>query len=91
MNEFRALRGGGMVTVHASGHGQVLSIEFDAVLTEKADMDMVKDLLPAAINDALTKSAEMKAEMMQGVAGDLPIPGDIGDMMKQFMGGGGES
>lgn len=83
--------GGGMVTVHATGHGQVLSIEFDSVLTEKADMEMVKDLLPAAINDALTKSAELKAEMMQGVAGDFPIPGDIGDMMKQFMGGGGDS
>ena len=48
--------GGGMVTVHATGHGQVLSIEFDSVLTEKADMEMVKDLLPAAINDALSKS-----------------------------------
>ena len=82
--------GGGMVTVHASGHGQVLSIDIDPVLAEKADMEMVKDLLPAAINDALKKSAELKAEMMQSVTGDLPIPGDIGNMMKQFMGGGGE-
>jgi DNA-binding YbaB/EbfC family protein len=82
--------GGGMVTVHASGHGQILSVEFDSVLTEKADMEMVKDLLPAAVNDALTKSAELKAEMMQSVTGDIPIPGNIGDMMKQFMGGGGE-
>jgi len=80
--------GGGMVTVHASGQGQVLSIEFDSVLTEKADMEMVKDLLPAAVNDALAKSADLKAEMMQEATGDLPIPGDIGDMMKQFLGGG---
>lgn len=80
--------GAGMVTVHASGQGQVLSIEFDSVMIEKADMEMVKDLLPAAVNEALAKSAELKAEMMQEATGDLPIPGDLGDMMKQFLGGG---
>ena len=80
--------GGGMVTVHASGHGQVLSIEIDSVLTEKADMDMVKDLLPAAINAAIEKVNALRAEEMKAVTEDLPLPENMEDMMKKFLGGG---
>ncbi len=80
--------GGGMVTVHANGAGQILSVDLDPQLIEKADMEMVKDLIPAAVNDALAKSAELKAAMMQEATGDLPIPAGMNDMLKKMMGGG---
>ena len=68
--------GGGMVKVHANGGGQILSVEIDAVLEEKNDFEMVKDLLPAAINDALEKQQQLRMEAMQSVTEDLPLPGN---------------
>lgn len=79
--------GGEMVVVTASGTGQVIGIKIDPVLAEKNDLEMVTDLLPAAINDALAKAKQLHMEAMQSVTGDLPIPGDMGNMLKQFMGG----
>ena len=69
------------------GVGQVTGVVVDSVLAEKNDLEMVLDLLPAAINDATTKTKQLHAEVMQSVTGDLPIPGDMGNMLKQIMGG----
>jgi len=80
--------GGGMVTVHASGDGQITGVEFDSVLSDSKDMEMAQDLLPAAINAALSKANELKVEMMKGVTEDLPIPDNMEEMMKNFLGGG---
>jgi len=80
--------GGGMVSVHASGDGKIISVEFDSVLCESKDMEMAQDLLPAAINAALQKANELKVEMMKGVTEDLPIPDNMEEMMKNFLGGG---
>ena len=76
-----------MVTVTANGAGQVVEIKIDPVLAEKNDLEMVTDLLPAAINDALAKSKVLHMEAMQSVTGDLPIPGNMENMFKQIMGG----
>jgi DNA-binding YbaB/EbfC family protein len=81
------ISGGGMVKVHANGGGQILSVEIDPVLEEKNDIEMIKDLLPAAINDALEKQQQLRMEAMQSVTEDLPIPDNIEDMLKQLMGG----
>ena len=79
--------GGGMLKVHANGAGQILSVEIDPVLEEKNDLEMIKDLLPAAINDALEKQQQLRVEAMQSVTEDLPMPGNMEDMLKQIMGG----
>ena len=79
--------GGGMVKVHANGGGQVLRVEIDPALEEKNDLEMIKDLLPAAINDALEKQQQLRMEAMQSVTEDLPLPGNMEDMFKQIMGG----
>jgi DNA-binding YbaB/EbfC family protein len=81
--------GGGMVSVHASGDGKIISVEFDSVLSESKDMEMAQDLLPAAINAALEKANELKMEMMKGVTEDLPLPDNMEEMMKKILGGGG--
>ena len=60
--------GGGMVTVHANGVGAITRIEIDPVLAEKNDLEMVTDLLPAAINDAIAKSKQLHMEAMQGLS-----------------------
>ncbi len=80
--------GGGMVSVHASGDGKIISVEFDSVLTESKDMEMAQDLLPAAVNAAIDKANELKVEMMKGVTEDLPIPENMEAMMKNILGGG---
>lgn len=83
-----ATSGGGMVTVHAIGTGEISSIEFDAVLQESQDLEMAKDLLPAAINAAIEKVNELRAEEMKSMTDDLPLPDNMEEMMKKFLGGG---
>ncbi len=78
--------GGGMVTVHADGLGTVLSIAVDDVLKEKNDIEMVQDLLPAAINDAMTKAKALHVEMMQEFTGGMQMPAGFDDMLKQMTG-----
>jgi DNA-binding YbaB/EbfC family protein len=80
--------GGGMVTVHASGTGEILSVEFDDVLMGSQDLEMAKDLLPAAINSAIEKANELRAQEMQPVTEDLPLPANMEEMMKKILGGG---
>jgi len=78
--------GGGMVTVHANGLGHVMSIEVDETLREKNDLELVLDLLPAAVNDAVTKSRELHVESMQSLTDGISLPGGLDDMLKQFSG-----
>jgi len=79
--------GGGMVSVVANGAGPILEVRIDPVLAEKNDLEMVTDLLPAAINDAIAKQKQLHMEVMSSVTGDLPIPGNMENMLKQIMGG----
>ncbi|MEM7456428.1 MAG: YbaB/EbfC family nucleoid-associated protein [Planctomycetota bacterium] len=78
--------GGGMVTVHANGHGHVLSIDVDPVLIEKGDVEMVKDLLPSAINQAVAAAKQLHVESMQSLTGGMQLPG-MEDAFKQLAGG----
>lgn len=78
--------GAGMVTVHVDGLGSVLSVDIDQVLIDKGDFEMVKDLLPAAINQAVAKANELKVEQMGSLTGDIELPAGLDDMMKKFMG-----
>ncbi len=79
--------GGSMVSVHANGLGQVLGIEIDPLLKDKADLEMITDLLPAAINDALAKSRALHVEAMQNIAGNVQLPEGMEDTLKSMLGG----
>ena len=81
--------GGSMVKVHANGVGQILRVEVDPVLAEKNDLEMVIDLLPAAINDAVAKSKQLHLEAMQGMTGGLELPAGLEDSLKNMLGAGG--
>ncbi len=71
MNELRveASAGGGMVSVTINGSKQVLSIKIDPEVVSKEDVEMLQDLIVAAVNDAQRKADE---EMKQKTAGMLP-------------------
>ena len=67
--------GGGMVTVVANGKQQVVSIQIEKEVVDPDDVDMLQDLVLAAVNDALTKSQEMVSAEMSKLTGGLNIPG----------------
>ena len=67
--------GGGMVKVVANGKQQVISIEIEKEVVDPEDVEMLQDLVLAAVNDALTKSQEMVAAEMGKLTGGMNIPG----------------
>ena len=67
--------GGGMVTVTMNGAKQVLALKLDPEAVSKDDVEMLQDLILAAINDAQRKADEEMQKSMGGMLGGLKIPG----------------
>jgi DNA-binding YbaB/EbfC family protein len=67
--------GGGMIKVVANGRQQVVSIRIEKEVVNPEDVEMLQDLILAAVNDALTKSQEMVASEMGKLTGGLNLPG----------------
>lgn len=70
-----ATAGGGMVKVVANGKQQIVSIRIEREVVDPDDVEMLQDLILAAVNDALSKSQEMVSEEMNQLTGGLNIPG----------------
>ena len=70
-----ASAGGGMVRVVANGKQQVVSIQIEQEVVDPEDVDMLQDLILAAVNDALAKAQEMVSQEMGKVTGGMNIPG----------------
>ena len=70
-----ATAGGGMVTVVMNGSKQVQSIKIDPEAVTKDDVEMLQDLILAALNDAHRKAEEAMQQQMSGMMGGLKIPG----------------
>jgi DNA-binding YbaB/EbfC family protein len=70
-----ATAGGGMVTVVMSGNKQILKLTIDPEVVSKEDVEMLQDLIVAAINDAQRKVEESLSAQMGGMMGGLRIPG----------------
>ncbi|MEO8494480.1 MAG: YbaB/EbfC family nucleoid-associated protein [Planctomycetota bacterium] len=77
--------GGGMIEVEANGHGEVLKVKIDPTLS--GDLEMIEDLIPAAINQVTAKAKELHMELMQSVASDLSLPG-LDEAISKITGGG---
>lgn len=67
--------GGGMIKVVANGRQQVLSIRMEKEVVNPEDVEMLQDLILAAVNDALAKSQEMVSSEMGKLTGGLNLPG----------------
>ena len=70
-----ASAGGGMVKVVANGSQKIESIVFEKEVVDPEDIEMLQDLVMAAVNDALNKSQEMVSSEMGKLTGGLNIPG----------------
>jgi len=70
-----ATAGGGMVTVVMNGAKQILSLKIDPEAVSKDDVEMLQDLILAAINDAQRKADEEMQKQMSGMLGGMKIPG----------------
>ena len=70
-----ASAGGGMVTVVMNGAKQIQSLKIDPEAVSKEDVEMLQDLILAAINDAHRKADEAMSQQMGGMMGGLKIPG----------------
>ncbi|HUO51169.1 MAG TPA: YbaB/EbfC family nucleoid-associated protein [Gemmatimonadaceae bacterium] len=69
-----ASSGGGMVTVTADGKGQVRAVKIDPSVVNAADVEMLEDLVLAAVTEAQRKAAAAAAEQMQKATGGLSLP-----------------
>ncbi|MGI8497541.1 MAG: YbaB/EbfC family nucleoid-associated protein [Gemmatimonadaceae bacterium] len=69
-----ATSGGGMVTVTADGKGQVRRLQIDPTVINPADVEMLEDLILAAVSEAQKKAASLAEEEMKKLAGGLPLP-----------------
>jgi DNA-binding YbaB/EbfC family protein len=70
-----ASAGGGMVAVTANGKQEILSIRIEPEVVDPEDVEMLQDLVAAAVNEALKKAQEMVAEEMAKVTGGMQLPG----------------
>ena len=69
--------GGGAVTVVATGHQEVVSITIDPGVVDATDVEMLQDLVTAAVNDALRRSRDMAQQRLAAVTPDMGGLGGI--------------
>lgn len=67
--------GGGMVKVTANGIAQVTSVKIDPQVVDPDDVEMLEDLVVAAVRDAVDKARALRDDRMKEVTGGMPIPG----------------
>ncbi len=72
-----ASSGGGIVTVSMNGTKHLLSVKIDPEAVKGGDVEMLEDLLQAAVNEAVRKADEALAEKLGGLAGGMNLPGMI--------------
>ena len=73
--EITATAGGGAVSVTVSGKKEIVSLNIDKEVVDPDDVEMLQDMLMAAVNDALRQSDEASAAEMQKVTGGAGMPG----------------
>ena len=67
--------GGGVVKIIANGKNEIISIEIKPEAVDPEDVEMLQDLITAAVNEALRKAQEMVSQEMGKLTGGLKIPG----------------
>jgi len=70
-----ATSGGGAVKVVLDGHQKVRSVEISPEVMESGDIELLQDLVMAAVNEAITKSQELVNKHLSSLTGGLNIPG----------------
>lgn len=73
--EVEATSGGGAVTVKVDGKKTLLELKIDPEVVDKDDVEMLEDMIVAAINEAFRKADEMTDSEMKKITGGVNIPG----------------
>jgi DNA-binding YbaB/EbfC family protein len=75
-----ATAGGGVIEVTMSGHQRVEAIRIDPEVVDPEDVEMLQDLIIAAVNEAIERSQALAAEQMSALTGGLGL-GDLGGIL----------
>src|SRR5580765_2428814 len=70
-----ATAGGGLVTVRASGSGEILSITIDPKAVDPDDVELLEDLVLAAVNEAIRSAQSLAQSKLGAMTGGLGLPG----------------
>lgn len=70
-----ATAGGGTVSAVANGHGELLSLTISPAAVDLADLELLQDLVIAAVNEVQRKARALAEERMKAVTGGLHLPG----------------
>ncbi len=70
-----ATAGGGMVSVAVNGKFEILSLKIEKEVVNPDDVEMLQDLIVAAVNEGIRKAQEMAASEMGKITGGMQIPG----------------
>ena len=70
-----ASAGGGMVSVKVTGKQELLEISIEKDVVNPDDVEMLQDLIVAAVNEGMKKSQQIMQDKLQGITGGLNIPG----------------
>lgn len=73
--EVEATAGGGMVTAVVNGKQQLLNLKIEKEAVDPEDVEMLEDLVTAAVNEAIKQSQEMMQQEMGKVTGGMNLPG----------------
>jgi hypothetical protein len=67
--------GGGAISIVITGHQRVIAVSLKPDVVDPEDIDMLQDLLTAAINQAIEESQAMAAKRLEGITGGVNLPG----------------
>jgi len=73
--EVKANAGGGAVEVTANGKQEILDIKIDPDAIDPEDVEMLEDMILAAVNEAMRQAQEMASKEMEKITGGMNIPG----------------
>ncbi|MDT3693919.1 MAG: YbaB/EbfC family nucleoid-associated protein [Mucispirillum sp.] len=70
-----ASAGGGMVSVKVNGRQELLEVVIEKDVVNPDDVEMLQDLIVAAVNEGMKKAQQLMQDKLQGITGGLNIPG----------------
>ena len=73
--EYEGMSGSGVVKAVVNGKHDVISVKIDPAVVDPDDIEMLEDLVAAAVNDAIAKAKKDSEEKMEKVTGGLNVPG----------------
>lgn len=73
--EVEASSGGDMVVVKVNGHQEIKEIKINPEVVDPDDIEMLQDLIIAAVNEGIRKATEMASQEMNAVTGGMNLPG----------------